>query len=71
MWTFLFLGALTLVLFIAFFGVENIRTHIFLGSVLALSTAYLLFLIHSLDTAFTGKIQVSPEALERILKTLN
>lgn len=71
MWTFLFLGAITLVLFISFFGVENIRTHVFLGSVLALSTAFLLFLIHSLDTAYTGKIQVSPDALERILKTLN
>jgi hypothetical protein len=71
MWTFLFLGAITLVLFISFFGVENIRAHFFLGSILALSTAYLLFLIHSLDTAYTGKIQVTPDALERILKTLN
>lgn len=71
MWTFLFLGAITLVLFISFFGVENIRAHVFLGSILAISTAYLLFLIHSLDTAYTGKIQVSPDALERILKTLN
>ncbi len=71
MWTFLFLGAITLVLFISFFGVENIRAHFFLGSILAISTAYLLFLIHSLDTAYSGKIQVSPEALESILKTLN
>ena len=71
MWTFLILGAITLVLFISCFGVENILTHIFLGSVLALSTAFLLFLIHSLDTAYTGKIQVTPDALERILKTLN
>lgn len=70
MWTFLFLGAVILVLFIALFGLENIRTHIFLGAILALSTAFLLFLIHSLDTAFTGTIQVPPEALERILKTL-
>lgn len=70
MWTFLILGAIILVLFTAFFGIENILSHFFLGSILAISIAFLLFLIHSLDTVFTGAVQVSPEAMERILKTL-
>lgn len=71
MWTFLFLGAIILVLFISFFGVDNIRAHFFLGSTLAISIAFLLFLIHSLDTAYTGKVQVTPDALERVLITFN
>lgn len=67
MWTFLILGGFIMVGFIWFFGLDNLITHLLMASILAATTAFLLFLIYSLDTAFSGQIQVPSESIERVL----
>lgn len=69
MWTFLILGGLAMVTFTWFFGVENLTSHILMASILAASTAFLLYLIYSLDTAFSGNISIPSFAIENVLKS--
>lgn len=68
MWTLLICGGLALIVFIWFFGFENVALQILMGSILAGTTAFLLFLIYSLDTAFSGDVSISSEAFENVLK---
>lgn len=67
MWTFLILGGLTVVTFIWFFTIESLTSHLLMASLLAATTAFLLFLIYSLDTAFSGQVSITPEAMENVL----
>lgn len=69
MWAFLILGGVLLSVFICFFSVDRLSTHILLGAALASSTAFLLFLIYTLDTAYSGEVQIAPEAMIRVLKS--
>lgn len=71
MWTLLILGSLVMVMFICFFGLESTTLHLLMGASLAATTGFLLFLIHSLDTAFCGAIHVTPEALIRVLESID
>lgn len=71
MWTLLILGSLVIVMFICFFGMESTTLHLLMGASLAATTAFLLFLIHSLDSAFCGNVHISPEALVRVLESIN
>lgn len=71
MWTLLILGSLVIVMFICFFGMESTTLHLLMGACLAATTAFLLFLIHSLDSAFCGTVHISPEALIRVLESFN
>ena len=66
-WTFLIFGGIMMVTFVCFFGLESLMSHILMIVTLATATAFLLFLIYSLDTAFTGEISIEPEALERVI----
>lgn len=68
MWTLLILGGAILVGFVWFFGLENLTSHILMASILAGSTAFFLFLIYSLDSAFSGKVSVAPESLVKLLQ---
>ncbi|MBS0635641.1 MAG: DUF4239 domain-containing protein [Verrucomicrobia bacterium] len=67
MWAFLIVGGFVLVAFVWFFGFENLTFHIFMISILATSTALLLVLIYSLDTAFVGEDSIQPEAISNVL----
>jgi hypothetical protein len=69
MWTFLLFGGIIIVAFISVFAFESLWLHVMLASILASATAFLLFLIYSLDSAFTGSVKIDPEALESVLKT--
>lgn len=69
MWILLIVGALVMLAFLWFFSLENLAISILMASVLATSTAFLLFLIYSLDTAYSGQIAVPPEAFERVLES--
>ncbi len=71
MWSFLILGGLSIVIFFWFFHVENLNSQILMISMLAASIAFLLFLIYSLDTVFTGGVSVPPDAFNRIVDTYN
>lgn len=71
MWTLLIVGGLALITFIWFFGFENVALQILMGSILAATTAFLLYLIYSLDTAFSGDLSISSAAFENVIKTFN
>jgi hypothetical protein len=68
MWLLLIIGGVVIVVFISIFSFEALWLHLVLASVLATSTAFLLFLIYSLDTSFTGAVKVLPVALEEVLQ---
>lgn len=71
MWTFLLFGGVIIVAFISIFAFESLWLHVLLATILASATAFLLFLIYSLDTAFSGSVKIDPEALLTVLKTFN
>ena len=70
MWASLILGGLLIVSFLWFFSLDSLLTHILMASILASVTAFLLFLIYSLDTSFAGDINIAPQAFENVLKSL-
>ena len=69
MWSMLILGGIVMMTFTWFFQVKNLAFHIIMASLLAAITAFILFLIYSLDTAFSGEISVPREAIEQVLKS--
>lgn len=71
MWTLLILGGIVMVSFVWFFHVESLVSHLMMTSILAATAAFLLFLIYSLDTIYSGDVSVSPEAYIRILRSFN
>lgn len=71
MWSLLIIGGMVLIGFIGFFGLESMTTHLMMASILASLTAFLLFLIYSLDTPFSGNLTVSTTVYENVLKLLN
>lgn len=71
MWTLLIMGSLVMVMFICLFGMESATLHLLMGASLAATVAFLLFLIHTLDSAFCGNVHISPEALTRVLDSIS
>lgn len=69
MWTLLISGGLVIIAFVWFFSIDNIYSHMIMASLMAASIAFLLFLIYSLDTAFTGQILIPPKSFEHIHHT--
>jgi len=67
MWVLLILGGLVIISFMWFFGLDKIGTHLLMTSILASVTAFMLYLIYSLDTAFVGDVNIAPEAFKDIL----
>lgn len=70
MWTMLLLGGILMASFICFFGLENLYSHLLMASILAGTTAFLLFLIFSLDTVFSGDVSIPPKAYIKVLETV-
>lgn len=71
MWVMLVMGAFSIVSFICFFRIDNLASHLLMAAILAGTIGFLLFLIYSLDTAFSGNLSISPEALENFIKSLD
>ncbi len=71
MWTMLILGGILIVGFISVFSFENLWLHLLLASFMAGSIAFLLFLIYTLDTAFSGTVKVNPEAMQEVVLSFN
>lgn len=69
LWVFLVAGGVIMVTFVGFFGLESLTFHIAMASILAASTGFLLFLIYSLDTAFTGAVSIPPDPLVGVLES--
>ncbi len=70
-WSFLIIGGIVMVAFTWMFAPQYIFPHILMSSLLAASTAFMLFLIYSLDTAFSGTVSINPDAIEAVIKTFN
>lgn len=71
MWSLLIMGGIVIVSFMWFFGLDNLMSHMLMASILAATTAFLLFLIYSLDTPFSGAVSIQPEALERTVASFD
>lgn len=68
-WALLIFGGLIMIAFTWFFGMDSLATHLLISSILALTIAFLLFIIYSLDTVFTGRVSISPHALIQVLNS--
>lgn len=71
MWTILILGGFAMILFLCFFGPEKTIQHLAMGSILAITIAFSLFLIHSLDSSFSGTISIKSDAFQNLLHMIN
>ncbi len=71
MWTFLILDGIAIMAFMWFFGPESLTLHLIMSSIFAASAAFLLFLVYSLDTSFSGSTSIAPEAVTRVLRLFN
>ncbi|MBA3237619.1 MAG: DUF4239 domain-containing protein [Parachlamydiaceae bacterium] len=70
MWTMLILGGMLIVAFLSMFTFDKIGgLHLLLACLLAAAIAFPLFLIYSLDTAFSGSLSFEPEALTEVLES--
>lgn len=67
MWTMLVAGAVITIVFMYFFSVESGAAHVLLTALLAGVISFMLFLVLSLDSAFSGDVHVEPT---EILKTM-
>jgi hypothetical protein len=67
LWLVLLAGAVVTVGFTYFFGVANLRAHMLMVVALAVIIALILFLLASLDLAFTGDLAVRPSAMRDVI----
>jgi len=70
MWSLLILGGIVMTVFMCFFGLDSGFTHALMAGILAATAAFMLFLIYSLDSAFSGSVSASPDAIQRALDAL-
>lgn len=70
MWAILILGGGAMVLFLWFFGPEKPLQHLLMASILAITIACSLLLIHSLDSAFTGNVSIRSDDLQKLLHVI-
>jgi hypothetical protein len=66
-WTLLYLGAILTVALMLFFAHDNVKAQLLMTSSIAGYLAFILFLIYSLDNAFTSQIAIQPLALQELL----
>ena len=66
MWTLLIIGAIVVIAFMFFFGLENVRSHMVLTALLTGYLSFMLYLVYTLDNAFTGPLGIKPTALEQV-----
>jgi membrane protein implicated in regulation of membrane protease activity len=68
MWALLVAGALITILFMYFFYIESFTTHALLTALLTGTISFMLFLILSLDTAFTGYVHIEPKEIKKTME---
>jgi hypothetical protein len=66
MWSLLLSGAVITIVFMFFFGLDNLRSQMLMTALLAGYLAFILFLIFSLDHTFKGPDSSKPIALEQL-----
>lgn len=68
LWALLVSGALIIVLFMYFFYVESFFVHALLTAFVAGTVSFMLFLILSLDTAYSGYVRVDTSEIHKTLE---
>lgn len=71
MWAILILGGCTMIIFLCFLVPEKPILHLLMASFLAIIIAFSLFLIHNLDSAFTGSISIRPQEFQTLLQVID
>jgi hypothetical protein len=66
MWSLLISGAVVTILFMFFFGLENVRTQLTMMALLSGYLAFILFLVFSLDHTFKGPENSTPVVMEQL-----
>jgi hypothetical protein len=66
MWTLLLVGGICVIGLMFFFHSPSLKTQLFMVGVVAGNIAFMIYLIYSLDTVFTGSIRVDPKAFEMV-----
>lgn len=66
MWSLLLSGAVVTILFMFFFGLENLRSQMLMTALLAGYLAFILFLVFSLDHTFKGPEKTTPVVMEQL-----
>jgi hypothetical protein len=67
MWSLLLSGALITILFMFFFGLDNLRSQMLMTALLAGYLAFILFLVFSLDHSFKSSENATPVVMEQLL----
>lgn len=68
MWALLVAGAIITIFFMYFFYVESFATHALLTAFLTGTISFMLFLIGSLDTAFSGNVHIEPKEIKTTME---
>lgn len=71
MWTLLILGALITIFFMCFFSIESFSFHALLMGLLTGIISFMLFLIASMDTAFSGYVHLEPTEIKKTIERFN
>jgi hypothetical protein len=71
LWVVLIGGVAIMIATIWFTGSEDLRTHLLMTIVLAISLASILFLIRAFNNPFQGDVRVNAEPIERVLQQLD
>jgi predicted membrane chloride channel (bestrophin family) len=66
MWTLLIVGAIIVIGFMFFFGLENKRSHMLLTALLTGYISFMLYLVYTLDNALEGPLGLKPTAFEQV-----
>jgi len=71
MWSLLIVGAIIVIAFMFFFGLESMRSHMVLTALLTGYLSFMLYLVYTLDNAFAGPLGLKPTALEQVYNLFN
>lgn len=70
LWVVMLVGALLFAVLVSLFDIKSLTVHLFVGSVLSLFVALLIFLTVALDSPFRGGLSVSPGAFQLVRESL-
>jgi FtsH-binding integral membrane protein len=67
LWFVLIVGGVVTMIFVSFFGAENLKAQVVMALLLSMLVGLILFTIASMDYPFTGSVSISPEIFKVIL----
>lgn len=71
MWSLLIMGALITIFFMYFFHIDSFYFHALLTALLTGIVSFMLFLILSMDSAFSGYVHIEPDEIKKTIDRFN